>query len=133
MKRALLDTNVILRALLNDEPSLSKEAQDFIRKASKKGWQLHTTDLVISEVLYVLASKKLYSFSREEVADYLSSFVSLTNLQFPSRDIFFDVLSAYESTNIDFADLHLFFTAKLHGFDRVVSFDMDLERLKKEF
>ncbi|KKQ77465.1 MAG: Chaperone protein ClpB [Parcubacteria group bacterium GW2011_GWA1_38_7] len=73
-----IDTNIILRAILNDHKTLSPKAQKFFRLAKKRKTKLNTTDLVIGEIFWVLESKKIEpKLSRKKAADIILSFVNL--------------------------------------------------------
>jgi len=54
MKKRFLDTNVIVRFLLNDEKNQAKKAKDFFETTVKNKEKLVITPLVLAEVIYVL-------------------------------------------------------------------------------
>ena len=60
----MLDTNMILRYLLNDNEDMALEAEDIIKKG-----QVYVTIEIIAEVVYVL--KGVYSVEREKIKECL--------------------------------------------------------------
>ncbi len=59
----LIDANVILRYLLNDEPSMSTKAKEIIAQGA------YTKTEIIAEVVYVLSG--VYSASRNDIREYI--------------------------------------------------------------
>ena len=62
----MLDTNMILRYLLNDNEDMALEAEDIIKKG-----QVYVTIEIIAEVVYVL--KGVYSVEREKIKECLEN------------------------------------------------------------
>jgi predicted nucleic acid-binding protein len=127
-----VDTNVILRALLNDHPEHSPRAQHFFKSSKKKGIRLETSDAVVAEVFYVLESSKISpQLTRDEIAELLVSFIQLIDLKFAARDVFTTVLAHYREHSLDITDLLL--VAQAEADDRqVVSFDKGLDKLNSK-
>ncbi|MFN0278796.1 MAG: PIN domain-containing protein [Pyrinomonadaceae bacterium] len=65
MNLVSLDSNVILRFVLNDIPELAARAEDFVGRS-----RCYVTDVVIAECVFVL--EKVYKFDRSYIA-YLMS------------------------------------------------------------
>lgn len=124
-----VDTNVIVRALLNDHKEHSPKAQQFFTDARKRGVSLQTSEAVIAEVFYVLQSDKITPrLTREAIADLVSDFVTLTGINFPAKQYFHFVVMAYKNYKIDFVDALLIVKAEKEE-TNVVSFDQDLDKV----
>jgi predicted nucleic-acid-binding protein len=103
-----VDTNVILRALLNDHPEQSPKAQSFFTHAQRKGMQLRTSEAVLAEVFYVLESVHVTPhLSREAIADLVADFVTVSGIDFPSKEYILKIITAYKKHTIDFVDVLL--------------------------
>jgi predicted nucleic-acid-binding protein len=70
VKKYLLDTNVLLRFLLDDHPELSGAAACLFQEAADEKCLLILTDLGIAEAVWVLTS--YYKLERQKVAESLA-------------------------------------------------------------
>ena len=70
-KKTLVDTNVILRFLLNDNPNQAQEAEDLFEKAENN--QLEIPDIIIAELIFVLLS--VYKLSRRDIVEKIRAVV----------------------------------------------------------
>ncbi len=115
----MLDTNMVLRYLLNDNEEMAEEAERII----KKGSALLTTE-VIAEVVYVL--KGVYSIERGQIASCLLEFLSEVNI--PEEQVVRLGLETYAEQNLDFVDCILYAYNRVKGYE-VKTFDKKLQRL----
>ncbi len=115
----MLDTNMVLRYLLNDNEEMAEEAERIIKKASA----LLTTE-VIAEVVYVL--KGVYSIERGQIASCLLEFLSEVNI--PEEQVVRLGLETYAEQNLDFVDCILYAYNRVKGYE-VKTFDKKLQRL----
>jgi predicted nucleic acid-binding protein len=126
-----LDTNIILRAILNDHPSQSSKAQELIKAAVSKDNELFANDAVLTEVFWVLESGRIVpKLKREKIAQLMLSFVALTDLQFAGQDYFVEIMELYKQTKFDYVDLLLYVQARSEA-AKVASFDRDFDKLDK--
>lgn len=68
-----LDTNVVLRFLLDDVPEQSKKAATAIENN-----QVYVTDVVATEVIFVL--EKIFKLARKDIIELFNDFLGLNNL-----------------------------------------------------
>ena len=94
-----LDTNLLLRFLLNDVPSQAARAKKAFSKPT-----IYISDVVVSEVAFVL--EKALSFDRIYSALLLKTLISLPNLLY--NDYFMpDVIALYEKRkSLSFVDCY---------------------------
>ena len=95
----MLDTNMILRYLLNDNQEMADKAEQYIND----GDALITIE-VIAEVVYVL--KGVYSMERDKIADTVKRFLELVSCQ--EMDVLKLALDTYAERNLDFVDCVLY-------------------------
>jgi predicted nucleic-acid-binding protein len=114
----LIDTNIILRYLLNDSDEFSQKAKDVILNNDA----LIVTQ-VIAEVIYVL--KGVYASTKQEIVDGLLSICSMDNVQLENEEIVVFSLKLFLETNLDFVDALLISYQKFTG-RKVVTFDRKL-------
>jgi predicted nucleic-acid-binding protein len=104
-----VDTNVILRRLLQDDPAQSARVNVLFEKETS----ILVTDVVLAEVAWTLAGKR-YAASREDVVAAITSLFEEPSVQFENRDVVWAALCDYaeapavKTTNgtraADFAD-----------------------------
>lgn len=68
-----LDTNVVLRFLLDDVPDQTKKATDVITKN-----KVYVTDVVAVEVIYVL--EKVIELSRKDITKLVTDFLGFSSV-----------------------------------------------------
>lgn len=85
-----VDTNVILRRLLQDDPIQAARVDVLFEKDT---WIL-VTDVVLAEVAWTLAGKR-YAASRDDVVAAITSLFEEPNVQFESRDVVWAALCDY--------------------------------------
>ncbi len=111
----IVDTNIVLRYLLNDHKTLSPQAYDIMTTN-----KILILSQVVAELLYVL--KNVYQSTREEIVATLFSIAEMDNVQFENSDIVFCALDEFKATNLDFVDTLLFAYKKIENRD-VIIFD----------
>ncbi len=111
-----IDTNIIVRALIGDNPLQSNKARELIK--ANRVW-VSTT--VLLEVEWVL--RGAYKLPKPDVIASLTNFAGLSNVTLEEPERVAKALD-WSVRGMDFADaLHL---AAAQSFDSFVSFDQDL-------
>jgi predicted nucleic-acid-binding protein len=119
-----VDTNVLVRFLVEDDLNQSRQAARLIEKAVASGEPLFISDIVMCETVWVLASA--YGLPRAEIAHALGGLLRAKSLVFASTDRLASSLDAYRRGKGDFADYLIREHAQAHGADRVATFDRAL-------
>lgn len=115
----MLDTNIILRYLLNDDEKMASEAELIIKNRS-----VQVTIEIFAEVVYVL--KGVYHIGRAEIGQCLLSFLS--EVTTPEPEVLKLGIKTYVEQNLDFPDCILYAYHKVKGHE-VKSFDKKLNKL----
>jgi len=116
-----LDTNVLIRFLVEDDVAKSRRATALIEGAVAREEQLFVSDIVMCETVWVLSSA--YRFSRTEIVDALSQLLRARSVVFNSADSIARALDAYRKEKGDFADYLIREHARSAGADTVATFD----------
>ena len=95
----MLDTNMILRYLLNDSAEMAEKAEQYIDSG-----KVIVTVEVIAEVIYVL--KRVYALDRDEIVKAIKRFLNLVHFQ--EFDVLNAALDLYEIRSMDFVDCVLY-------------------------
>jgi len=119
-----LDTNVIVRFLVEDDESQSRRASKLIENAIAHSEELFISDVVMCETVWVLSSA--YRFSRSEIADVLGNLLRARSVVFSSTDRLARSLEAFRKGKGDFADYLIREVAKAAGAETVATFDRKL-------
>lgn len=117
----LIDTNVILRFLLNDVPEQAEQAKAVIEAGA------FTTIEVIAEVVYIL--RKAYQSDREKI--YLAIMRVADEVVIPEYDVLVCAMDYFRVRNLDFVDCVLAARVLLEDED-VFSFDKKLMALIRQ-
>lgn len=87
-----LDTNVLLRYLLNDDPKQSSAARSLITGDA----ELLVTDIVLVETLWTLKGKK-YRLKKQEMAAVVSALFEEANIHFEHAPAVWSALTAFQA------------------------------------
>jgi predicted nucleic-acid-binding protein len=122
---ARVDTNVLLRHLLNDDPTQSLKARALIQAAHDGRYVLDVTAVTVAEIFYALRVKS--SLDRPQIAEALLTFLSDEAFGLDDEDRIFNALERVKARNVDFADAYVVASCVLE--DRLAfSFDKDFSR-----
>ena len=116
-----LDTNVLIRFLVEDDEAQSRRATELIEGAVARDEQVFVSDIVMCETVWVRSSA--YRFSRAEIVDALSQLLRARSVVFNSTDSIARALDAYRKEKGDFADYLIREHARSAGAETVATFD----------
>jgi len=126
--RGVLDTNIILRHIIQDDPHQSKLATGFFKKLLSGKDKLYVTSITFAELVWVMES--VYEYEKEEVASILKPLFNTPNLEFENREALQEALFLYKSLKVDYADCYNACYARLHDIVNIYSFDKDYNKFK---
>ena len=119
-----LDTNVLVRFLVEDDEAQSRAAAAVITRAGRRDEQLFVSDVALCEVVWVLDAS--YGVPRLEIADIMGRLLHARQLAFRASDVLTRALEAYRRGKGDFADYVLREDAVAAGCESVFTFDKAL-------
>jgi predicted nucleic-acid-binding protein len=111
----IIDTNVILRYLLNDHNELSSKATIMIETN-----EVLLPNEVIAEVVYVL--QKVYLINNQEISHTLLALISFENIKVEDFDLLKEAFRLFSIRKFDFVDTILYAHHKVRGHD-IMTFD----------
>ena len=121
-----LDTNVIVRFLVQDEAEQSRRATELIEELSPDDPGLVSREVLL-ELVWVL--ERAYGYSRLEIASAIDGLLSSSELILEAADDVGPALDLYRSEGFGFADLMIAAAARRLGASEVVTFDRRAARL----
>jgi predicted nucleic acid-binding protein len=117
-----LDTNVLLRHLLQDHPDHSPRATALVYEIERGNMTVQIADTVIFETAYTLETS--YRISRSEIGETLQGFLDMPGVVLPGKTIFAEVFSIYVlKPGLSIADCYHIELAKRFTNGRILSFD----------
>lgn len=135
-----VDTNVLLRHLLDDDPDQSPQARKLLANSER----VLITDVVLVETIWTLKGKK-YKASKDDIVTLVSNLLSEPNIEFESAQTVWRALNDFrkakpvkvsgKNKHADFSDALVVhkaqFTAALLGveFPHVYTFDIAAQTL----
>lgn len=116
-----LDTNVLVRFLVEDDPQQSAAAAALVERAVAADESLYISDIVLCETVWVLGSN--YRVPRDQIASTLRELLRARALLFDASDALSRSLDAYVRGRGDFADYLIREHSRAAGCTDVATFD----------
>ncbi len=116
-----LDTNVLVRFLVKDDPAQAEMIYQKLKQAEIDGEVFFVPLLVVLEMIWVLDS--VYKIPRQEIVDSLEALLRMPVLRWESQAVIQGLISSAGDTRIDLPDLLIALSAKHSGCEMVLTFD----------
>jgi predicted nucleic-acid-binding protein len=123
-----IDTNILVRAFLEDDKEQAQEAQDFLAKATKDNI-LFISSYAILEFAWVL---KVKNFARKEIYEAIISLTDSTGVVISQKDVVLEALAKYLAGKADFGDYMIWADGEQHKSRQVKTFDIALQKELQE-
>lgn len=124
-KQRLVDTNLIVRYLVQDHPQHAKAAEKLFDACDRGEVILIVAPVVLAECVFVLES--FYRHARRDIGASLSSLLSSPGVEIDRPGIYLDALKRYSRTKIHFVDCVLAAAAAEGGIP-VATFDLGFRK-----
>lgn len=121
-----LDTNIILRFILEDHPLYSPKAEIIFKKINSGEIMVCLSWLVIFEVVFVLQNS--HGLKRQEITHHLLPFLSLENVIFEQKSLLILTFDHYLNKNISLADAYHIALIQKKKIKAIYSFDKDFDK-----
>jgi len=124
-KRRLVDTNLIVRYLVQDHEKHAKAAEKLFDACDRGDVVVVILPAVLAECVFVLES--FYEHTRADIASALGRLISSPGVEIDNAAIHFDALDRHRKTKIHFVDCLIAATAASENM-AVASFDQDFRK-----
>ncbi|MGA8765494.1 MAG: type II toxin-antitoxin system VapC family toxin [Candidatus Acidiferrales bacterium] len=124
-KRRLVDTNLIVRYLVQDHEKHAAAAEKLIKACDRGDLVIVVLPAVLAECVFVLES--FYERSRADIASALGTLISSPGVEIHELAIHLNALDRYRKTRVHFVDCLIAATASAEGLP-VATFDRDFRR-----
>lgn len=124
-KRRLVDTNLIVRYLVQDNEKHARAAGRLFDACDRGDAVIVLLPAVLAECVFVLES--FYGHPRGDIASALSRLISCPGVEIGGATIHLDALDRYRKTKVHFVDCLIAATAAAENMS-VASFDQDFRK-----
>lgn len=122
-----IDTNVLLRLLLDDEPAQSARIEAWLASVPAAAGQIHIADVVLAETAWTLASA--YRQSKAELVKGLRALLAEPVFSFEDRAAVEAAVAAFAAAASGFPDCLIVAKNQSLGCAATVTFDKRMRRL----
>ena len=127
MALPFLDTNILLRHLLQDHPEQSPRATAYLARIELGEIKVRTADTVVFETVFTL--QRQYGHPKAAVRDNLLPLLELPGIVLPGKRGLRKVFDLYVDLNLPFADAYHVALMQRLGLRHIVSFDKEVNRV----
>jgi predicted nucleic-acid-binding protein len=122
-----LDTNVLVRYIVQDDPEQSGQASAFIEKNCTKENPGVVNLIVLVELVWVL--KIAYKYDKKIIENVLQQLLITTELHVQENNSVWRALHEYKKGKADFADYLVGVINREHNGDMTVTFDRKASKI----
>jgi predicted nucleic-acid-binding protein len=116
-----LDTNILVRLLVGDDPQQLRRALELLQSAEARESAFLVPNLVVLELIWVL--ERRLRFSRAEILMALTEMKASNVLAFESPEMIEFLCVAGRNARMDLSDLTIGLGARAAGCDTTLTFD----------
>ena len=124
-KRRLIDTNLIVRYLVQDHEKHAKAAEKLFDACDRGELILVVLPVVLAECVFVLDS--FYGRPRADISSALATLISSPGVEISDAAVHLDALKRYRQTKIHFVDCLIAATVAAEN-TPVATFDQDFRK-----
>lgn len=117
-----IDTNIIVRAFLEDDYAQAQAAKKVMESAAKRG-QLFISSYALLEFVWVLKVKK---FTRKEIYEAIITLTDSPGITIGQREVVLSAAEKFYKGKADFGDYMIFSEGERYGARTLKTFDYAL-------
>jgi predicted nucleic-acid-binding protein len=122
-----LDTNVLVRVLVDDGSTDVAKARGFVAASALEGHDFHVDAVVLAETTWVL--KSVFGYGRGDVAAAVRALLSNAAYVIDGREAVVAALADHGATKADFSDCLIAARGRVAGCERTATLDKAMRRL----
>ena len=120
-KKAVIDTNLLVRYLINDDQKKAEAVDNLLDRAAKGEVRIIVPSVVIAELVWVLES--FYQLKADAILELVEAIINTSGLDVTDKSTIIPALRLYKSKSIDFIDAWIIEFAKERGVKTIYTFD----------
>jgi len=117
-----VDTNVLLRLLIVDDPRQNELASTFFAERSPAD-PAHVSLVATTELIWVLSQK--YKFGHEKIAAAVQAMLDSDDFVIEGRDLVEAAIEQFTQSRVDFSDLLIALVNERSGCSATMTFDQN--------
>ena len=123
-----LDTNVLVRYLVQDDPTQTRQANALIDRAAAHESAMFINHVVMCELAWVLG--RGYGYARTALAEVIEKILLGRQFEIEKKDLVWTALANFKASRADFADCLIGITNDLAGCESTLTFDRSAASLR---
>lgn len=116
-----LDTNVLVRYLVQDDPTQARQANTLIDRAAAQETAMYINHVVMCELAWVLG--RGYGYARTSLAEIIEKILLGRQFEIEKKDLVWAALANFKASRADFADCLIGVINDLAGCESTLTFD----------
>lgn len=120
-KKVVIDTNLLVRYLINDDQKKAAAVDNLLDKAIKGEVRIIVPSVVIAELVWVLES--FYQLEADTILELVEAIVNTSGIDVTDKSTVVSALRLYKNRNIDFIDAWIIEFAKERCIKTIYTFD----------
>ena len=122
-----IDTNILLRLWLNDDPAQNKRIDSLLAEHGSKPGSLLVTDVVLAEAVWTLRA----AFDQDKAGQLIAvrSLLQETAFAFDDREAVMQAVEMFEGSTCGFSDCLIVAKHARQGCDFTATFDRGMRKL----
>lgn len=120
-KKVVIDTNLLVRYLINDDQKKAEAVDDLLDKAVKGKIRIIVPSVVIAELVWILES--FYQLKADAILELVEAIINTSGLDVTDKSTVISALRLYKNRNADFIDAWIIEFAKERGIKTIYTFD----------
>lgn len=120
-----IDTNILLRVAVNDDPVQSDSVMNFINKLGEND-TLVVGVVVIMETAWVL--ERFYGYSKSTVLDFVQAILERREIEVPDYEVIGNAIDICRNSGADFSDAVISEMNRMAGCTVTYTFDQKAAR-----
>ena len=123
-----LDTNVLVRYLVQDDPTQARQANALIDRAVAQETAMFINHVVMCELAWVLG--RGYGYARTVLAEVIEKILLGRQFEIEKKDLVWTALANFKASRADFADCLMGVINDLAGCESTLTFDRTAASLR---
>ena len=123
-----LDTNVLVRYLVQDDPTQARQANALIDRAVAQETAMFINHVVMCELTWVLG--RGYGYARTALAEVIEKILLGRQFEIEKKDLVWTALANFKASRADFADCLIGVINDLAGCESTLTFDRTAASLR---
>lgn len=123
MQKYGVDTNVLIRFIVQDNSAQSRKATRFLEKNCTVDRPGHISLVVLCEIVWVLA--RAYRYPKDDIVKVLQTILTTAEFTIESPTVAWEAFRLYQNGRADFSDYIICQVNKSAGCVKTVTFDRE--------